>query len=346
MGDEGAARARWWTLFEAEFGLQEQPYCGAEHTKTGRSHEHRVYGLVRPSGAVVDLSWDYARREKCSRIVERAFGMRPVASRHARAIERQLRLEGRAAVADWLESSGATTAERPVAAATPGERLQQERTGIALDDVRRSVLAAWRDSGDGTAFVAGLRARGLDLRQGRKGPVVVDTSGAAHLATRAVGAAARRFEGRRILAADVRARLDGLQLENMTDGRGGPRGAARRAGSHAARDRGGAGPGAERNGDLGLRGSHRDAGRADGGGRGRHPSRTGAALARLRALPPGRRIALRRRLQGLDPRVEACIEAAERARDAVARLEEESLYERDRAWALWGMTDVWGIPLR
>lgn len=105
IADEAAARARWWSLFEAEFGLEAQSHCGVEHLKHGRRHEHRVYGLVRPSGAMVDLAWDYARREKCGRFVEFEFGMAPVASKHARAIARRLRDEGRAEVAEWLVRS-------------------------------------------------------------------------------------------------------------------------------------------------------------------------------------------------------------------------------------------------
>ncbi|KQT13248.1 hypothetical protein ASG40_19850 [Methylobacterium sp. Leaf399] len=35
----------------------------------------------------------------------------------------------------------------------------------------------------------------------------------------------------------------------------------------------------------------------------------------------------------------------ERVRAALDRWEDESAYERDRARALWGLTDIWGIPL-
>ncbi len=106
VADNPGARAMWWRLFEAEFGLAGQPYCGAEHVKHGRAHEHRGYSLVRPDGQVVDLAFDFVRREKVSRIVEYAFGQPAVRSKHARAIERRLREEGRHQVADWLQASG------------------------------------------------------------------------------------------------------------------------------------------------------------------------------------------------------------------------------------------------
>lgn len=56
IADNAGARALFWSLFEREFGLGDQPFCGVEHVKHGRRHEHRVYGLVRPSGGVVDLA--------------------------------------------------------------------------------------------------------------------------------------------------------------------------------------------------------------------------------------------------------------------------------------------------
>ncbi|WP_345820242.1 hypothetical protein ABC766_30290 [Methylobacterium fujisawaense] len=345
LRDADAARAEWWRRFETEFGLSGQPFCGVEHVKDGRRHDHRVYGLVRPDGSVVGLSFDYPRREKISRIVERQFGLRPVASKHARAVERGLRRDGMADVADWLAASGSTEAPRPVAPLTPMERLRQVRTGVALDDVRRAALSAWREGGDGAAFVAALRARGLDLRAGRKGPVVVDASGAAHLATRLIGAAARRFEGERVLAATVRARLAGLELKGMDDGTVADRTAPRRAEQSPALDRGGAGPGSGRIGEFGIRGPGRGASGPDGGGGRRDRGRAGDALGRLRAMPAGRAMILRRRLSALDPRHDACIAAAGRARAAVARMEEEAHYERERAWALWGLTDIWGVPL-
>lgn len=344
--DEAAARARWWELFEDEFAMQGQPYCGVVHVKGGRAHEHRVYGVVRRDGSVLDLAWDYARREKCSRIVEFEFGMSPVASKHARAIARRLRVEGRPDVAAWMERSGTTTAPRPVAQLTPAERRQQERTAVILDDLRRAVLDAWRESSTGTAFVAELHARGLDLRRGREGPVIVDAAGAAHLATRVIGAAARRFEGERIRAATVRARLDGLNLEGMRDGRPGTPAAARWSGAAAAPDRGGPGSGDRTGDNRRVRRPDRGTGGPDGGGVGRDRRPGGVALGRLRALPAGQRLLLVRRLHDFAPSLDAYHAAVERAREAITRMEAEAAYERDRGWALWGKTDIWGIPLK
>lgn len=347
IADNDGARTRWWSLFEKEFKLAGQPYCGAVHVKHGRMHEHRVYSLVRPSAAVIDLAWDYLRREKVSRIVEFEFGMAsPTPSKHPRAIVRALREAGRADVAAWMEASGTTEATRPVAALSPVERLVQERSGITLDDVRRAALEAWRASDDGAAFEAELASRGLALRAGRSGPVIVDAAGEPHLATRLIGSAARRFEGARIPAAEVRVRVAGLTLKGMDHGRdGGNHSEARRAGQAAPRDRGGPGAAGERDGGGRVREPDRGAVGLDVRGVGHGGRRAGAALGRLRALPSGRRAALRRRLSNIHVGMFGCDAAVERARHAAERLDAELDYESKRAWALWGLTDIWGIPL-
>lgn len=330
--DNDAARARFWELFEQEFKLQGQPFCGAIHVKHSRRHEHRVYSLVRPSGAVVDVGFDYLRRERVGRVVEYEFGMPvPTPSKHSRAIVRALREAGRGDVADWMEASGTTEAERPVARLSPQERLIEERTGIPLDNLRTAALAAWRDSSDGEGFLAALRARGLDLREGRSGPVVVDGSGTAHLATRLVGAAARRADGTRIPAAAVKERLAGLTLVKHGDDHG------REAGRDPQRDQGrsaapgglGDRPGTGR--DAGGTVAHRDVDRAhDVGGR---PVERGVehALDRLRARPAAAR--LRGRLRMLTPGRNAALA------DALDQV-------RARRWiAVPGVTDLWGLPI-
>lgn len=344
IADEAGARARFWALFETEFGMKGQPWCGVEHVKHDRKHEHRVYTLARSDGSVVDLRFDFVRREKIARTVEFEFGMAPVPSKHAKAIVTALRRDGRTDVADWLVAADMTAIARPIAPLTPRERLIQERTGVALDHVRREALAAWRASSDGRTFLAALRERGLDLRQGRAGPVVVDAAGTAHLATRLIGAGARRFEGARIRAAEVRARIEGMELEIHGNGRDGDRAAAGRTRAPAARHP--RGDRAAFGGGGGIRRPHLNAVGPDGGGGGRDGRGPGAALARLRVLPDVGGAALRRRLTGLNTSFGRHLAAMDRAREAVDRIEAAAMADRVRAWALWGKTDIWGLPLR
>lgn len=332
--DNDAARALFWRLFEQEFGLASQPYAGAVHVKHGRRHEHRVYSLVRPSGAVVDVGFDYARRERVARTVEFEFGMpRPTPSKHSRAIVAALWQAGRDDVAAWMETSGTTTAERPVARLSPQERLIQERTGVPLDDLRAAALAAWRESADGSGFVEALRRRGLDLREGRSGPVVVDATGTAHLATRLVGAAARRADGTRIPAAAVRERLAGLTLQTHGDGHGREAGRAHAGSQVAAAAPGGPGGGAGPGRDAGGAVAHRDVDRAHADGGRPVGGCVGDALDRLVARPAAARLRARLRLM-----------APAANRELADRLDSV----RARTWiAVPGMAvDIWGLPIQ
>lgn len=333
IGDNDAARSRFWALMEAEFQLTGQPYCGAVHVKHSRRHEHRVYSLVRPSGQVVDLAWDYLRRERCGRIVEYEFGMpSPTPSKHARAIVKALREAGRDDVAAWMEASGTTEAPRPVARLSPQERLIETRTGVSLDDLRAAALAAWQASESGEGFLAALRASGLDLRQGRSGPVVVDRTGTAHLATRMIGAAARRQDGLRIPAAAVRERLAGLTLQNHGENDGREAGRAHDRGQVAQALGGGSGHGA---------GGRRDAGREEhaGGAPGAHADRRrhgGGSIEhahdRLVARPAAARLRGRLRLM-----------APGRNRELADALDQV----RARRWvAIPGQVDMWGLPIQ
>jgi hypothetical protein len=344
IADEAAARARFWALFECEFGMEAQPWCGVEHVKHNRKHEHRVYTVARLDGSVVDLRFDFVRREKVARIVEYEHGTAPVPSKHSRAIVAALRRDGRDDVADWLVAAGMTAIARPIAPLTPRERLIQERTGVSLDNVRREALAAWRSTSDGPGFLTALRERGLDLRQGRAGPVVVDASGTAHLATRVIGAAARRFEGTRIRAGEIKTRLNGMELELHGNGMDGDRAATGRAGEAAARDP--RGDRAALGGGLGIRRPDLNPVGPDGRSRGRDGRGPGAALAQLRAIPVARGAALGRCLTGLDVSTGRHLAAMERAREAVERIEAAAMADRVRDWALWGKTDIWGLPLR
>lgn len=344
IAGETAARARFWVLFEREFGMEGQPWCGVEHVKKLRRHEHRIYTVAKLDGGIVDLRFDFIRREKIARIVEFEHGMAPVPSKHARAIVVALRRDGRDDVVDWLVAAGMTTIARPVAPLTPRDRLVQERTGVDLDDVRRAALAAWRASKDGEGFLAALRERGLDLRQGRVGPVVVDQAGTAHLATRVIGAAARRFEGERIPAAAVKVRLNGMELEVYRNGSDGNLAKAGRPGSAPARDRGRSG--ATGAGGLHLRRPGGDVVGPDAGGGGRDGRRPGDPLERLRTCTAARGAVLRRRLTHLDVSIGPYLAAADRARAAIERIEEVASGRRTREWALWGAKDIWGIPVR
>lgn len=215
--------------YEREFGLEDVQRCGVEHIKNGRPHYHLAYSLVRPNGKVADLSHEYARREKVSRITEFAFGLPWTKGKHNRAVAQALRKDGRADIADGMEAAGLLYGRRPVAVQMPRERAQAERTDIPVADVRRAALAGWQASDSGSAFERALSERGLRLAEGDRGPVLIDHAGGAHSLTRSLSASARS-EGRRITAAEVRRRVANLTLNSIEEVKSNVRSAAE---SHA-----------------------------------------------------------------------------------------------------------------
>jgi hypothetical protein len=202
---------QYWTRFENEFGLQNQPFAEAIHIKSGREHRHRAYSLVNASGACLRLDHDFARREKINRLAEIQTGERLTPGRHNRAAIAALRHEGHAAAAEALEAAGLHTVARPSAPLTPPERHQQERTRVTKAAVQASAYAAWRTADNAHAFEAALADHGLRLAVGDSGPVVLDASGSTHGLRRILSAAARGA-GQQVTAADVAARLANIYL--------------------------------------------------------------------------------------------------------------------------------------
>ena len=204
---------RYWDRVETEFGLTRQPYAEAVHVKAGRQHRHRVYSRVTVDGTCLRLDHDYARREKVNRLVELETGAALTPGRHNRAVVAALDAEGRSAEADALRSAGLDTIERPAARTTPRERAQAERTGIDPNKVGAAVLAAWRASDTGGAFLAALADQGLLLAQGDKVPVVIDECAGIHPLARLLAKTAKAEGSAPIRTGNVAARLKDVSLD-------------------------------------------------------------------------------------------------------------------------------------
>jgi hypothetical protein len=226
----------YWTAFEREFGLENHAFAEAVHVKNGREHRHRVYSLVRPDGTCVRLSHDHARREKLSRLAEVATGARIVPGAHNLAVAAALEREGRLDVVEQMRLAGAIDVERPRALLTPTERQQQERTGWSKDHAGADLLAAWRASDSGPAFVAALQSRGIRLAQGDQAVVAVNAHGHAWPLQRTLSAAAKAA-GAPLRAAAVNARLRGLTLPALEALRSEPAPAVVAATTNPASDR-------------------------------------------------------------------------------------------------------------
>lgn len=167
--------AYYWTLYEKEFSLQNQPFQSAIHIKNGRRHEHRGYSLLRPDGTCLKLPHMKRRHEKLSRLMEIHTGEKIIKGRHNRSVINALEKEGNLEAVAILKQSGIDRGKPAISSLTPQERAQQERTGIPKKELARLVLTAWQD--DASAFQHALKSRGVLLAIGDKGPVVIDPTG-------------------------------------------------------------------------------------------------------------------------------------------------------------------------
>lgn len=195
--------SRWWAAMEAEFGLQEAAYAEVQHHKHGRWHTHRAYDLTCGGLRLVNISHDFARRQRILAEVAYAMGLDCPPIAHPRKVIRALEKMGKPEIAQhvrdtWrkeerlaaaVASSSPGTPPVPVSAEaaplivapiSPRERMQEARTGVRKKDVAAAVVAAWDMSDDGASFAAALRAQGFRLGTGDKVPTVLDAAGGSH----------------------------------------------------------------------------------------------------------------------------------------------------------------------
>lgn len=203
--------ARYWVLFEREFGLERQPFVEALHVKHSREHRHRAYSRVRADGTVIPVNSDYARHEKLSRIAEWEFGGRHIKGAHNRAVAAFLKKEGRLDVLASIEKAGLTIGPRVAPAISPRQRAQSERTGVDPRALPLIALEIWQTRVSGEQLIAAFALEGLRLAQGEKVPVLIDAAGGVHSLTRCIGQASTAA-GKRIGAAAVRSRLLNIDL--------------------------------------------------------------------------------------------------------------------------------------
>ena len=170
-----------WGLYEAEYGLQDQPYIEVEHHKEGRTHRHRVYHRIRENAPAIEFSQNYARNEYVCRVLEHKFGHDLTIGGHNRTVIDRLRKDGHDLVADWMRDGLADTIKRPIAARNHTEHQIEKRTGQNLAEIKALIREAWDTSDSGQSMEAALIDKGLILARGdRTDFVIVDATGQPH----------------------------------------------------------------------------------------------------------------------------------------------------------------------
>lgn len=227
---------------EREFRLAHQPRIGCVHVLrrdmdaagTERhpawggvdEHEHYAWSLVREDGRAVDhMRQSWIRQQRVVAEWQHAHGLRITPMKHVTAVLAHLDRHNPEAAAA-VRAAGMRSLDEPhpspvhIATYRTQERAQMERNPAVpvagktrhAFNTRRDVLGAWRASDDGGAFAAALAERSYRLAQGTRSALIVDPAGIEHRATELLGTAGRKLEGRAVAAAEVHARLAGLDL--------------------------------------------------------------------------------------------------------------------------------------
>ena len=162
---------------ERNLGLEGHQRVVVEHEKEGRTHRHVIWNRVDvDTMRVADLHWNYRTNSATARELEAKFELTPTptpdfSQPRPRAVEL------------W-------------------EHRAAERSGIPVEDVKRDLTEAWKQSDSGQGFAAAVEAQGYTLARGdRRDFVVLDAHGEVH-------SIARRIDG--VKAADVRGKMADL----------------------------------------------------------------------------------------------------------------------------------------
>ena len=191
------AWGRAWAHYEAEYSLQRHDYVEVTHEKEGRLHKHRAYYALDEHGRCLNISHNYPRNEKISRVMEHEFGHDMTAGRHNRSVMKRLHEEGRKIVAAWMEQKQADQQERPAALMSFDDYQQEQRTTWPRKQAQADVREVYERADNGKGFETALLSRGYFLAQGEKRPwVVLDPRGGVHSAPRYAGVKKAEFESK------------------------------------------------------------------------------------------------------------------------------------------------------
>ena len=166
---------------ERSLGLVGQPRAVVFHVKYGREHGHVVWSRVDTSGAkfkAINISHDSLKLATVIRSFCRDHGLR---------------------LPPGMEPVKSTVKGRDdfnvKANEDLGERQQKERSGISKEERKADIVACWRETSNGEAFVQAMQTKGYYLGRGnQRDYVVLDLSGDVHSLSRQLSGTARKRE--------------------------------------------------------------------------------------------------------------------------------------------------------
>ena len=182
---------------ERSLNLVGQPRAVVFHVKEGREHGHVVWSRVNTNGEkfkAIDISHDKLKLNTVIRAFCRDHGLRlPAKMEPVKSA-----VKGRD---DFNERASESLADRQ----------QKERTGISPQERKAEIIACWRETSNGEAFVQALQTKGYYLGRGdQRNHVVLDLNGDVHSLSRQLSGVVRKKELDERLADHPPAKLRGV----------------------------------------------------------------------------------------------------------------------------------------
>ena len=203
-----------WTEYEAEYGLESQPFIEATQKKNNRVHVHRLYLRVNTeTSEPIKLTFSHKRNEKVARILEFDLDSELVHGPHNRWVIKKLKRQ-RPDVAKWLLAQRAHEIDRPQSRKTESEHKREVKRQMSIEKVEYDLQTAWASSDSGTAFQEAIGEKGYKLFIGRYNrPIVLDPEGTIHGLRRRLWL--KGTEGTKALDQ----KLSDLKIEKLEDGK-------------------------------------------------------------------------------------------------------------------------------
>ncbi|MCG0996390.1 hypothetical protein LHT11_14465 [Acetobacter indonesiensis] len=162
------------SMLAVEFGFDPDTCTIVRHRKAkagepdADEHYHLYASWRNSAGKCLDSSYMRVRQEKISRTCEVLFGHDIVKGRHQVAVFRQLRDEGKADIADYIEAHTPDLYEPVQSAFTAIQHQSALRQGVNLGKLRQSIRDLRITSESFSEMVEGLSALGVSIQKGEK----------------------------------------------------------------------------------------------------------------------------------------------------------------------------------
>lgn len=162
------------SMMAMEFGFSVDECTIVKHKKpkAGEPDANEHYHVYAPwrteNGKCINSSFSRVKQEKISRVSEYLFGHDIVKGKHQVAVIKQLRDEGKADIADYIEEHTPNLYEPVQSAFTSTQHQMAQRQGINLGQLKNSIKELRISSESFKDMIDGLDGLGVAIKKGDK----------------------------------------------------------------------------------------------------------------------------------------------------------------------------------